>query len=95
MGIQTPGPFRQMREKNERQRRAFGLVWRGASEGQKYLLLKAWRDSLGGALPMNYTMLGDVDGNAIEVQFIADSLSVTRTGHRTWDMRTEVQEVHA
>jgi len=93
--LQTSGSFRQRREKNERERRSFRLVWRSGREGQKYLLKKAWEDSLGGALTMNYTMLGDVDANAIEVCFVEDSLTIRRSGPVTWDMEAEVQEVHA
>ena len=92
--IQSPGSFRQRREKNERERRAFRLVWQDGREGQKYLLKQAWEDSLGGALTMNYTMLGDVDANAIEVSFISDSLIIARTGPVTWNMEVEVQEEH-
>ncbi len=93
--LQTTGAFRQVREKNERELRSFRLEWPSATEGQKHLLEEAWSDSYGGVLPMNYTMLGDVDANAIEVRFVESTLRIERVGVRTWSMDVEVREVHA
>lgn len=71
-------------------RARFRLVWQDGSEGQRELLLNAWEETRG-VKPMNYTPLGDVDANAIEVWFTGPP-SIRRTGLGTWAMEAEVEE---
>jgi len=80
-------------EVNERSLRRFALRWSKGSAGQRTLLLAALRDSRGGVLPMNYTPIGDVDANALEVQIAKDSLRIRRVGLAEYDMDLELVEV--
>ena len=87
-------PLIQRRQVNARAVRQFRLVWSGAYEAQKVLLNEAWDETQGGALPMNYTPVGDVDANAIEVRFVEDSLVIQRVGPIAYEMSVLVEEVH-
>lgn len=78
------------REIEEADRKSFRLVWRDADEGQRKLLLEAW-ETTRGALPMNYTPLGDVDANAVEVWF-RSAPQVVRVGLDAWSMTADLEE---
>lgn len=57
---------------NERSPRRFRLSWSGViPEGQRWRLLDLWEQSAFGTLPMNMTLPGDADVDAIEVVFDA------------------------
>jgi hypothetical protein len=77
---------------NERELRRFPCRWPETNGGQKALLELAWRDSRGGVLPMNYTPIGDIDANAIEVQFAAPPTFVQRSVN-TFELGCELVEV--
>lgn len=81
------------REVNARELRRFPLRWKAGSDGQRLLLLKALDDSRGGVLAMNYTPLGEVDANALEVQLASDTLRIKRVGFNAYDMELELVEV--
>ena len=87
--------FVQRRQVNERRLDRTRLEWPFATEGQRYLLLKAWSDSKGGVLPMNYTPVDKTDVDAVEVVFVPGSREIVQTGQRSWRMSVEVEEVHA
>lgn len=81
------------REVNARELRRFPLRWKEGTAGQRALVLKAFDDSLGGVLPMNYTPLGKTDAEALEVQIAKDSLRIKRVGLNQFDMELELVEV--
>lgn len=66
------------------------LRWAEGSEGQRELLLGAW-NATRGVVPMNYTPLGDIDANAIDVWFTRRP-TFRRTGRDTWAMVAEIEE---
>lgn len=77
---------------NARELRRFRCNWPETNEGQHALLVQAWSDSRGGVLPMNYTLVGGIDANAIEVQFV-EPPKIKRVGPVTFEMSCELVEV--
>jgi hypothetical protein len=41
---------------------------------------------------MTYTMLGDVDANAIQVNFIEDTLEIEQLNAKRYRMRVQIEE---
>lgn len=80
------------REVNERELRRFACRWPETNAGQKALLEIAWRESRGGVLPMNYTPIGDVDANAIEIQIVSVP-KIVQTGLAVYSLECELVEV--
>lgn len=78
------------REIEEADRERFTLRWSEADVGQRELLLNAWNTTRG-VDAMNYTPLGDIDANALEVWFTGPP-TITRTGVRSWAMAAEFEE---
>lgn len=80
------------RQINEHSLDRFRLEWKEADAGQRFLLVNAFKDAHGRAMPMNYTPLGDIDANAIEVRFVEDSLSIKGSGPLSFAMTVEIEE---
>lgn len=72
--------------------RVYKLRWTEAYEGERYKLRKAWADTRGGALAMDYTPVGYTDSAKVSVTFVPKSLSITQTGLDTFDMAVDVME---
>lgn len=77
---------------NARELRRFKCNWPDTNAGQHALLMQAWRDSRGGVLPMNYTLVGGIDANAIEVQFV-EPPTVRLIGPSRYELGCELVEV--
>lgn len=82
------------REINARPTRRWELSWDEATDGQRRHVEQCFDDSLGGVLTMNFTPLGDVDANAVEVLFVEDTFEAEPVGPFTWRMRATVEEDH-
>lgn len=80
------------RQLNERANRAWELVWDEATPGERIRIERLFDDSLGGVFAMNFTPLGDVDANSIEIIFVEDTLRMDPAGTRHWRIRALVEE---
>jgi hypothetical protein len=69
------------------------LQWSNADESERYKLLKAYDDARGSVIPMLYTPVGDVDVDAIPVQFVRGSLRTTQTALNSYEMSVDIEEV--
>ena len=65
--------------------------WSEANGGQRQILERAWADAAD-VVAMNYTPLGDIDANALEVRFLGEP-SIEQTSAKTWRMSASVEEV--
>ena len=86
-------PIWRGRQINERALKTFGLEWPNTGAGQKAQLLKAWNDAHGNVAAMNYTPIGDVDANAIEVRFVDGTLETEQLNAKRWRLRAEIEQV--
>lgn len=73
--------------------RSFKLRWSSASESERYLLEKAFDDAKGFVKAMDYTPVGDVDANKVEVHFLPGTVQVTQTAPDLYEMVADVEEV--
>ena len=93
--VQTPVEALSPRSRqiNENKLDRYRLEWKDADEGQRFLLKSAFADAAGRSLSMNYTPLGDIDANAIEVRFVEDTLSIRGAPGLSYAMSVEIEEV--
>lgn len=91
--LQTPeeSMVSRARQVNQRPLRRIDFSWDVTNGGQRQLLERAW-SSAADVIAMNYTPLGDVDANAIEVRFL-EAPTIEQTSAKAWRMSASVEEV--
>jgi len=73
-------------------RRVYGLRWKDTDQGEVYRMREAWMDSGGGALLMDYTPIGELDANSVEVSFVPESFTYIQRAKGLYDMAADVEE---
>lgn len=73
--------------------RKWRLVWNNAQYGQWRQLRDFWDDTLGGVTAMDYTPVGELDVDAVEVTFVPGTFEWERTGFLTYTMSVEIEEL--
>jgi hypothetical protein len=79
------------RQVNQRPLRRIDLTWNDTNRGQRELLERAWA-AAADVLAMNYTPIGDIDANAIEVRF-TEQPSIEQTSATAWRLSASIEEV--
>jgi len=72
--------------------RTFQLRWKNTGQGERELLFKAWTDSRGGVLPMDFTRPGDIDANKVSVVFSSRPREKRLSAYR-WELEADLREV--
>lgn len=91
--LQTPeeSMVSRARQVNQRPVRLLDLNWERTNGGQRQLLERAWAEAAD-VRAMNFTPLGDIDANAIEVRFLAEPV-IEQLSATAWRMSATLEEV--
>lgn len=91
--LQTPDEamVSRARQVNQRPLRRISFSWDETNGGQRQLLERAWA-AAADVVALNYTPIGDIDANAIEVRFL-EQPSIEQLSATAWRMSASVEEV--